>query len=134
MSTKFQRITWWVGRGKRYFLLSDVTMLLSHSLTFSCNKKRIQGGHLEYLINKFRSNYSLGVEFSPLKERERNHTNSESSSPLTNGPQIPLAFGVFRFLTFCSPQKLGKINCPGRTMNFLGKITENDAPCSQACY
>lgn len=46
-----ERITGWVGRGKRYFLLSNVTRLLSHSITSPrCHERRI---HLEYLINNF---------------------------------------------------------------------------------
>lgn len=97
-------------RKKKYFLLSNVTVLLSHSLTFLCNKRRIQGGHLEYLINNFPWNYSLGVEFTPFKEREReNHTNSEVSLSFRNRFQISVAFRVFGSYTFYSPQKVRKI-------------------------
>lgn len=109
-STKFQRITLWVGRGKkRYFLLSNVTMLLSHSVTFLCNKRRIQGGHLEYLINNFPWNYSLGVEFTPFKEREKTTPTQSMSSSFRNRFQIPVAFRVFRSYIFYSPQKVRKI-------------------------
>lgn len=44
---------------------------------FSGNERRIQGGHLEYLINNFAWDYSLGEEFIPLKGGKENHTSWE---------------------------------------------------------
>lgn len=117
---------------KRYFLLSNATLLLFHWLSVLCNERRIQGGHLEYLINNFPWNYSLGVEFILRKGRERHGTNSDRDWPLRNRLQIPFAFRACRFHTLCS-QKVRKINCRRRIKHFLGRITENDGPCPQAC-
>lgn len=82
-------------------------------------KKKNQGGHLEYLTNSFSWNYSLGVEFILLKEKERK-TTPTLRGDLSFKKQTPdfSRLQDIQALYSLVFSNIRKINRPGCTMHF----------------